>query len=283
MNVREDSHLTPTLLSPGFLNPVCNAIADNDLDYLRRQLTKHHFLIHELPGAEMYDDHGFRLHFQRVLDNPNRPRDATTNLIPDLADLFAGRAARRVAIIVTDADRLIGADVQRVLMLTTAVDDAARRLRDNAPSTQLLLFLAGPAPAFRAIEPSAKRRAEAQRGPKAMAGDFDAKPWTQPREFDLRPHHTLTISHAAWYYASLGRRAEADGDRWHCVEDGDTLTFYRAADGAPCMAGTFARMKPGMQLVGVRYESDENVFRFPWDGEDPFTFFRRLCEQLSLL
>ncbi|HPF38282.1 MAG TPA: hypothetical protein P5081_12075 [Phycisphaerae bacterium] len=273
----------PTLLSPGFLGPTCNAAADGDLDYLRRQLVKHHFVLCELPGAEMYDEHGFRLHIGRVLDVPTKPKDLDGALLPDLAARFADGPARRVAIIVYDADRLIAADVQRFLALVHAVESAARALSGATPATQLLLFLTGPPPAFREIEPSAKRRAEAKRGPRAMTSDFDATPWSQAREFDLRAHHALTISHAAWYYASLGRRAESPDDRWHCVEDGDTLTFYRADDGAPCVAGIFARMKTGMQLVGVRYESDERVFQFPWEGEDPFTYFRRLCDQLSLL
>lgn len=273
----------PTLLSPGFLAPVCNAVADVDLDYLRTQLAKHHFVIHELPGAEMYDEHGFRLHLGRSLDVSTRPKDTGNAFIPDLAALFASRPARRVALLATDADRLIAADVQRMLMLIRAVEDGARQLGELSPATQLLLFLVGPPPAFRTIEPSARRRAEAQRGPKATAGEFVAQSWSRPREFDLRPHHTLTISHAAWYYASLGRRAESPEDQWHCVEHDDTLTFYRSEDGRPCIAGVFARMKTGMQLVGVRYESDENAYRLPWEGEDPFTMFRRLCEQLSLL
>lgn len=278
-----NDEFAPSLLSPGFLAPVCNAVADGDLGYLRTQLVKHHFVVHELPGAAMYDEHGIRLHLGRVLDVATKPKDTGDSLVPDLAALFAGRPARRVALIVVDADRLIAADVQRALMLVSAVEEAARSLREASPATQLLLFLVGPPPAFRAVEPSAKRRAEAQRGPKAMVGDFDAQPWSRPREFDLRPHHTLTISHAAWYYASLGRRAEAPEDRWHCVEHDDTVTFYHAADGRPCIAGVFARMKDGMRLVGVRYESDESAFRLPWEGEDPFTMFRRLCEQLSLL
>ncbi|MCB9857746.1 MAG: hypothetical protein H6818_18845 [Phycisphaerales bacterium] len=279
----ELAQFAPTLLSPGFLNPLANAVADDDADYLLRQLAKHHFVIHELPGAEMYDDHGLQLHLTRVLDIPKEIARQATRPIPDLANLLGDRAARRVALLIRNADQLIAADVQRTLNLLEAVNADAKELAAQSPPTQLLLFLSGPAPAFRPVEPSAKRRAEAQRGPKAMTTDFDAKPWSEPHEFDMRPHHTLMISHAAWYYASVGRRAEASDDKWHCVEVGDTLTFYRATDGTPCIAGTFARMKPGMQLVGVRYEADDNVFHFPWDGEDPFTFFRRLCEQLSLL
>lgn len=278
-----NSPFDPTILSPGFLNPVCNAVADGDLDYLLSQLTKHHFVTYELPGAEMYDEHGFRLHLGRSFDAPAKRKDAASRLVPDLFELLNARAARRVAILVRDADRLIAADVQRTLTLIAAVERAAAQLADAAPATKLLLFLAGPAPTFRPVEPSARRRAEAQRGPKAMLSDFDAKPWSAAQEFDLRPHHTLTISHAAWYYASLGCRAESPDDCWHCVEADETMTFFRAGDGVPCIAGTFARTPGGMQLVGIQFESDAETYRFPWDGEDPFTLFRRLCEQLNLL
>ncbi len=278
-----NSPFNPTILSPGFLNPACNAVADGDLEYVLSQLTKHHFVTYDLPGAEMHDDHGFRLHLGRSLDAPAKRRDAASRLVPDLFELLNARAARRVAILVRNADHLITADAQRMLTLITAVERAAARLADASPATQLLMFFAGPAPAFRPVEPSAKRRAEAQRGPKAMRTDFDAKAWNTVQEFDLRPHHTLTISYAAWYYASLGRRAESPDDRWHCVEADETMTFHRAEDGVPCIAGTFARMQGGMQLVGIQFESDAETFRFPWDGEDPFTLFRRLCEQLNLL
>jgi len=280
-NADQLSPIDPAVISPGFVNPVCNAVADGDLDYLHRQLVKHHFVIHELPGAEMYDAHGFRFHLSRVLQAPDGAFGIGGALVPDWYELFAARAARRVALVVRDADRLIESDIQRAMTLIESAVRDAERLRSHTPPTQLLIFIVGPAPAFRPVEPSARRRAEAQRGPRALASEIGAKAWSKPAEFDLRPHHQFTISNAAWYYASLGRRATSPEERWHCVECDDTITFYRAADAAPCIAGTFARTTAGMQLVGVRYESDEGVYHFPWDGEDPFTLFRRLCEWIE--
>lgn len=271
---------SPTVLAPHFVGPVVNAVADSDVDYVIHELRRHLFAVVELPGCELRDAHGIRLHAARAFGVEPVPSADAASMLPALDDILPKRAERRVAILIRDADRFIEADVQRCLTLIRAVEALDGRLQGADPATQLLLFLVGPAPSFAAVDPAAKVRAAAFRAVKVMPGDVAMQPWSRPVEFDLGPMHRLTLSFAQWYFASRGRRAERSEDRWHCIEDADVLTFIRAADGCPCFAGTFARTPEGMQLVGIRYEADESRQRVPAASEDPFTVFRGLCELL---
>lgn len=272
----------PAILAPGFFNPVVNAAAEEELGFLSTQLDRHLFAIHELLGPEMHDHQGFRRALAMAFGVKESSLGYGRNVVPNLFEILAAAPARRTAILVHSADRLIEADVQRFLTFTDAVSDAARRLADATPQTQLLMFLLGPPPAFALIEPAAKRRAESQTGLKVTTADITIREWNAPRDFDLGPRHQWTLSHADWYYCSRGHRAAGEGDAWHCIEQEDRLTFIRAEDGAPCMEGVFAQLPHGMQLVGIRYESNDAARGLSLVGEDPFTAFRRLCQTVGI-
>jgi len=272
----------PTILAPSFFCRTINAIAEDDADYLMTELHRHHFYVRELPGAEMHDHHGYKLHLARAFGLLTSKLGDGAAVIPDFAALLSKEAPRRTAFVVRDADRLLEADMQRALALQAGIQQAADELADRANPIQLLAFLVGPAPSFRKVDASAKERAHRRESVKLTATDLGTCQWSHPQDFDLLAHHQLLLAPAAWYYAALGRRAESSDDRWACYEQDDVLTFVRLEDKRPCIAGVFARMGDGMRLVGVRYEGDESVFRMPWEAEDPFTLFRRLCETLHV-
>jgi hypothetical protein len=280
----------PTILAPSFVNPVTNAAAEEETDYLERELSRHLFHRYVLDGAEMYDAHGVRRALAAAFDVRESSLGDGATIVPDLARILADRAARRVAILVRNADRPIEADMQRFATILTAVESAARRLWpddetiaesvDASSRTQLLLLLLGPPPSFSMIDPVAKRRAAAQSAVKLMAADVTIQPWSRPGEFDLAASHRLTFSHADWYYRARGRRA-GDGRTCHCIEGDDRLCFIRASDDRPLVEATFARIAAGIQLVGLRYEMDESILRLEPGSDDAFTLFRRLCDECA--
>lgn len=275
--------LEPAVISPGAYNTCTNAVAEDEREFLIAQLTKHLFSATILAGQEMHDHHGFRRALAGAFNLKESTLDYGRSIVPDFARLFERGPARRVAIVVEHADRLIEADMQRFIALNAALESAAEAMKTAVPApTQLLVFLLGPAPTFPPIEPAAKRRAKAMPGLKLMPGDIHIGAWQSPRDFDLGPPHQWTLSQADWYYCSRGCRAEGPDDRWHCIEQDDRLTFIRAADGAPCLEGVFARTARGMQLVGLQYESDDARRGLSLVAEDPFTLFRRLCHELGL-
>ncbi|MBK8267580.1 MAG: hypothetical protein IPK83_04460 [Planctomycetes bacterium] len=272
----------PAILAPGFFNPVVNAAAEEELGFLSTQLDRHLFARRELPGAEMHDHHGFRRAMAMAFGVKESSLGYGRNVVPNLFEILAAAPPRRTAILARGADRLIEADVQRFLTFADAVSDAARKLADARPQTQLLMFLLGPPPAFASIDAGAKRRAELHAGLKVTAGDITLREWNAPRDFDLGPSHQWTLSHADWYYCSRGHLAAEEGEKWHCIEHDDRITFIRAADGVPCFEGIFARLPQGMQLVGIRYESDDAIRQLSLVGEDPFTAFRKLCQIVGI-
>ena len=272
----------PTILSPTFFCRTINAVANDDLEFVRGELERHHFFQRDLLGAEMYDEHGFKLVLARAFGLLTSQLGDGAAVVPDVVTLLGDEAPRRTALIIHDADCLMQADVQRVLALQEAIVRAADHLALAAPPIQVLAFLVGPAPAFRRIDARAKERARRQESVKLTASELQPVAWSSVCDFDLQAHHQWLLAPAAWYYAALGRRPTDVDDRWACYEEDDALIFVRRSDGRPCVAGVFARMPDGMRLVGVRYEGDESVFRMPWEAEDPFTFFRRLCESLHV-
>ncbi len=275
--------LEPAIISPGAYNTFINAVAEDEREFLLAQLTKHLFSVTILAGHQMHDHHGFRRALAAAFDLKESSLEYGRSAVPEFAALFERGPARRVAIVIEQADRLIESDMQRFIALNHALAIAADALKSAAPApTQLLTFLLGPAPAFPLIEPAAKRRAEAVPGLKLMPGDIRMGAWQCPRDFDLGPPHQWTLSPAEWYYCSRGRRAEGPDDRWHCIEHEHRLIFIRADDGAPCFEGVFARTARGMQLVGLQYESDDARRGLSLVAEDPFTLFRRLCHDLGL-
>ncbi len=272
----------PTILAPSFFCRTINAVAEDDIDYLSEELHRHHFFLRELPGAEMHDHHGYKLHLARAFGLLTSKLGDGAAVIPDFAALLREEAPRRTAFVIRDADRLMEADMQRALALQAALLKAGDALADGSPPIQLLAFLVGPAPTYRKVDANAKERARRRASVKLTATDLEAVGWSDPRDFDLLAHHQLLLAPAAWYYAALGRRAQSADERWACYEEDDALIFVRLEDRRPCVAGVFARMGDGMRLVGIRYEGDESIFRMPWEAEDPFTLFRRLCETLRV-
>ncbi|HWL94905.1 MAG TPA: hypothetical protein VNT79_15405 [Phycisphaerae bacterium] len=273
--------LEPGILSPTFFNPIVNAVAEEDREFLRMQLARHHFIEYVLPGAEMTDRHGVCRSMAALFGVPESALGYGKEVIPDFAGILRTNAAKRIAIVLESADRFIEADVQRLVALLDAVTAASTSLRNAIPRRQLLGFLCGPGPAFSPIDEAAKRRARATQGIKVLPTDVTILSWTAPRDFDLGASHQLLLSNADWYFASRGHRAEGS-DSWHCMEQEDRLVFIRADTGAPAIEGVFARVPRGMQLVGIRYEGDEARRRISLVGEDPFTVFRRLGQELHL-
>lgn len=273
----------PTILSPGFFNGWINAASEEDEPFLSVQLRRHLFRIIRLSGGDMNDRHGFIRSMALALGVRESSFGYGRETVPDLHDLFKAGAERRVAFIIEQADRLIEADVQRFLTLTSGVERAGESLKAETPRTQLQMFLLGPGPSFPGIEAAAKRRAESENAIKVTRQDVTVGPWNSAVDFDLGPRHHLLLSHADWYYCSRGRRAGGTGEsQWHCLEEEDRLLFIHADDGAPSFEGVFARLPHGMQLVGIRYEADDARRRVSLVAEDPFTAFRQLCQRLGL-
>jgi len=273
--------ISPAVLGPGLADTVAHAIADDDIAFLRRQLERHLFQVFDLPGDQMYDRHGFLLHLGRVLGLPERALQGDFNLGDTLFDTLAKGPARRAAIVVAHSDRIMEADFRTALGLVESCHHAAGALQTLTPPTQLLLFLCGAPPSFPAMDPAAMRHAAAREAVKVLPDELGVREWSQPRSFDLGPAHRLTFSPFDWYYLSRGFRATAPAARWHCCERGDVLTFVSTATRNPCLEGVFARVKGGMQLVGIRYEADPAFFTLPPYSDDPFTLFRDLCSQLA--
>lgn len=267
----------PAILAAGFINRVVNAAAEGEQEYLRPQLLRHLFVIHELDGHAMRDHHGFRRTLAVVFGVRESSLGYGREAIPDFVEIFKAAPARRAALFLNSADRLLTADVQRFLSLVGGVESAARELETAEPPTQLLFFAFGPEPSFPVIDPESRQRAESHPGLRLTRGDIVVAPWNSVRDFDLGPQHQWTLSHAHWYYCSAGRRSAGESMPWHCIEENDSILFVRAADGSPCIEGVFARLPQGMRLVGLRYEADDARRGISFVGEDPFTAFRRLC------
>jgi hypothetical protein len=272
----------PSILAPHFWPCVTNCLAEADAAFLRGQLDRHHFEVVELDGALMHDRHGFFLVLRRAFDLPPDLPARPDDLPAFLRDALAPRAAQRICLLVRSAEVLLAADLSLFLLLVRSVEAAAGFLSGLAPPRQVLLFFAGATDAFPPIDAPARRRAESHRGVKVTADELALAAWTAPRDFPLGPQHQFTLSPAAWYYLSAGHRSRGPDEPWHCVEQADQLTFARGDTAQPCLAGLFARVRGGMQLVGLRYESDPSVFFIPSVSEDPFTRFRGICQQLAV-
>lgn len=268
------------ILAPHFTPHVANCLNEADLDYLRTQLTRHHFDQYELPGGDMHDEHGFFLTLRKRLafDDPSARWEGLAERI--LRSIRA-KPARRVAFIVTAADVIAANDFSRVLAFVNIINDVAATARAAEPPIQVCLFLTSHDAAFPSIDPVAQRRAAHHPGLKVIAADIDPMPWSRPIDFTLGGMHQFSVPPAAWHYLSCGHQSRGPHERWNAYEHEDVLTFVSAAHRWPCLEGTFARIRDGMALVGIRYESDSARFQIPRDAEDPFTLFRGLCQQLT--
>jgi len=279
---RLDATFDPRIIGPHFFHPVVNCLAADELPYLQRQLTRNLFETHEITGADITGGvEGLRAALARALDVlPSQIADPVAAPIA-LARTLAERPARRRAVLLTNADRFAQSEFASLLQLIHLFQTTAHTLAELQPPTRLLLFTLGPAPAFPTVDPVARRRADRHPGLKLLPDEIDSLPWSQPVEFDLAPQHRLTLDDAAWYYLACGHRAEIDAHRWHAVEQDDRLTFIDAGTGRPFIEGVFARSPHGRDLIGIRTEADPTAAPTTPPGDDPFTFFRRLCEELA--
>jgi len=268
------------ILTPHFTAHVCNCLSEADLDYLRTQLTRHHFDRYELPGQEMHDEHGFFLTLRKRLSLGDVLPAQWNGLAARMLTALLARPARRAAILLTAADVVIARDFSRLMAFMKEIGDVAEAARSAQPSVQVCVFLTSHDPGFPAVDPVAQRRAASHPGLKVMQADVAPSPWSQPRDSTLGPMHQFTVSPAAWHYLSCGHMSRAADERWHAYEQDDSLTFILATGGWPCLEGVFAKTRDGMTLVGIRHESDPARFQIPASGEDPFTLFRGLCQQL---
>lgn len=268
------------ILAPHFTPHVANCLNEADIDYLRTQLTRHHFDRYELPGSDMHDEHGFFLTLRKrmAFDDPSARWEGLADRV---VRTIKGKPARRAAFIVTGADVIMENDFARLLAFVNVMGDVAAIARAADPVIQVCLFLTSHDAGFPNVDPAAQRRASHHPGLKVIASDIDPMPWSRPVDFTLGAMHQFSVPPAAWHYLSCGHRSREPAERWNAYEHEDVLTFVSAADRWPCLEGTFARIRDGMSLVGIRYESDPARFQIPRDAEDPFTLFRGLCQQLT--
>lgn len=268
------------ILAPHFTTHVANCLNEADIDYLRTQLTRHHFDLYELPGGEMHDEHGFFLTLRKRM-GLEESGARWEGLVERTLRVIRAKPARRVAIIITAADVVMHHDFSRLLTFINVLNDVATITRSGEPGIQVCLFLASHDPGFPTVDPPAQRRAANHPGVKVMVADIKPAEWSRQRNFTLKPMHRFTVPAAAWHYLSCGHRSRGRDEPWHAFEQDDVLTFVSAMTGWPCVEGIFARMLDGMALVGIRYETDPERFQIPPAGEDPFTVFRGLCQRLA--
>ena len=271
----------PRILAPHFTTAVWNALAEADADYLRTQLERHWFVRVDLAGADMHDEHGFFLTLRKSLALGDKLPPDFDALPERLTAALRERPARRVAMVLSDAAVPLRHDLARMLAFLHAINLAADALRRGHPPVQLCLFLLADEPGFATVDPVARRRAESHPGLKVVESDLGPSTWSRPRDFSLGPMHQYLVRPAAWYFLSRGHRAAGPDDLWHAYEHADILTFVKKEGGWPCIEGVFARTRDGMRLVGVRHETDPDRYHIPAYGEDPFTLFRGLCQQLT--
>ena len=268
------------IVAPHFTPHVANCLNEADIDYLRTQLARHHFELYELPGGEMHDEHGFFLTLRRRL-GLEESGARWEGLADRITRVIRGKPARRVAAIITAVDLIMANDFSRLLAFVNVMEDIAAVAGSTEPRIQLCLFLASHDTGFPQVDPPAQRRAANHPGLKVMASELKPKPWSRSRDFTLGAMHQYVVPPAAWHYLSCGHQSRGPGEPWHAYEQQDLLTFVSAVHGWPCLEGVFARTRGGMTLVGIRYETDPERFQIPPAGEDPFTLFRGLCQQLT--
>jgi len=281
-----DSPQTPAwfdvrILAPHFTPHVCNCLSEANLDYLRDQLTRHLFDQYELPAPDMHDAHGFFLTLRKRLGLGDALPAQWDGLADRVGSVLSAKPARRVGVVLTGADVVISGDFSRLLGFINVINDVAGKARSSDPRIQVCLFLTSHDPSFPPVDPVAQRRAISHPGLKVVQSDITPLHWARPRDFTLGAMHQFTVPPAAWHYLSCGHRSRGPEERWHAYELGDSLTFVSAIQGWPCIEGVFARTRDGMTLVGIRHESDPKRFQIPMSGEDPFTLFRGLCQQLA--
>jgi hypothetical protein len=120
---------------------------------LRRALVRRGFSVLSLNGGAVRDERSFFEEASRSLGFPPHFGGNWDAFIDSLGDLGGG-GPRRLALLWTDADRSLGADLQTFLTAVGVLRDAALDLGSGERSApvQLEFFLLGSAPAF-AVRP----------------------------------------------------------------------------------------------------------------------------------